>query len=153
MNTTRNKNILLVDDDEFILKMYSDVLLNAGFNVTSCSSPLAALDKIVANKEYYHLIITDIRMPEMDGWEFLDAIREHLKIDDITLPIIVMSAFDSSEIERKALARQANKWFVKPIKPISLLVDAARTWTGLTINQEDNTESDLKTTCQNELEG
>jgi CheY-like chemotaxis protein len=134
------KHILLVDDDELILRMYADVLRAADFEVDITKSALEALDKLVVNKFRYNLIITDIRMPEMDGWEFLAAIREHMKIDDITLPIIVMSAFDSSEVERKALARQANKWFVKPIKPLSLLVDAARTWTGQQTGDNDKAE-------------
>lgn len=140
------KRILLVDDDELILHMYAEVLRAAEFEVDTTKSALEALDKLVTNKSGYQLVITDIRMPEMDGWEFIDAIREHMKIDDITLPIIVMSAFDSSEIERKALSRQANKWFVKPIKPLSLLVDAARTWTGQYMEPEQ-VGADINTEC------
>jgi len=128
MNKT--KNILLVDDDEFILRMYEDVLSAAGFSVHTVSRAADALDLLIKNPGKFHLVITDIRMVEMDGWEFLRIVRDNLKISEIDLPVIVVSAYDSTEMERKALQNQANKWFVKPIKPLSLLVDAAKTWTG-----------------------
>ena len=127
------KRILLIDDDELILTLYTDVLTKAGFEVVAEKSSILALNRIM-NREPFSLVITDIVMAQMDGWELLKNIREGLKINDTDLPVIVMSSYDSNEVEFQAMKRKANAWFVKPIKPISNLVKVARIWTGQSSN-------------------
>jgi CheY-like chemotaxis protein len=123
------KHVLLVDDDETILHLYSDTLKGVGFTVTRERSPIDALDRIMKQQKF-DLLITDIRMVEMDGWTLIDTIRKDLDISELVLPIIVMSAYDSSEMELNCLKHKANSWMVKPIIPLTRLIEATITFTG-----------------------
>jgi CheY-like chemotaxis protein len=76
------------------------------------------------------LIVTDIMMAKMDGWEFLDTIRKELRLDDLVLPVIVISAFESDTLVAKALQHGANGCLTKPIRPLSKLTKLARIHTG-----------------------
>lgn len=67
--------ILLVDDDRFLLDMYSLKFKKSGIDIETCSSSTNALDKIRENKDY-SVIILDIIMPGMDGLDLLSKIRE-----------------------------------------------------------------------------
>lgn len=121
--------ILLVDDDQSIRKMYGDYLQAHGFDVVEESSALAALDRLM-REEKFDLVITDIMMAKMDGWEFLGTIRKELKLNDLALPVIIVSAFESDTLEAKALGKGANGSFVKGSDPLSKLLRMARIQTG-----------------------
>ena len=121
--------ILLIDDDRGIREMYAACLKPSGFEVVQADSGESGLDFLLRG-EKFDLVITDIMMAKMDGWELLATIREKLKLDDLKLPVIVISAFDSAELEAKAFHRGANGYLIKPIRPLSKLVELARVHTG-----------------------
>ena len=121
--------VLLVDDDQTIRKMYGEYLGAHGFDVVHDSSAIAALDRLTKGEEY-DLLITDIMMAKMDGWELLRTIREDLDLDGLALPVIVVSAFESDTLEAKALGKGANGSFVKGGDPLSELLRQARIQTG-----------------------
>ena len=121
--------VLLVDDDQTIREMYSEYLGAHGFDVTEESSAFGVLNRLLKG-EKYALVITDIMMAKMDGWELLETIRDGLKLDDLALPVIVMSAFESDTLEAKALGKGANGSFVKGGDPLSELLHQARIQTG-----------------------
>lgn len=123
--------ILLIDDDRLIREMYSACLEASGFAVTQADSGEAGLDYLLRG-EKFDLVVTDVMMAKMDGWELLATIREKLKLDGLQLPVIIVSAFDSAEIEAKAFHRGANGYLIKPIRPISKLVELVRVHTGQT---------------------
>lgn len=123
------KRVLVIDDDESILRMYCDALTDNGFETVSETTSPAALNRLL-KREHFDLVITDICLAEMDGWTLLDTIREDLNLDELKLPVIVVSAYDSSEMELNSLAHKANSWLVKPIVPIARLVKVAETFTG-----------------------
>ena len=76
MSMQNSKRILVVDDDERVLLVFHDALVRLGceFEIATASNGRAALEK--AREAPFDLIITDLRMPEMDGIALTEAIRE-----------------------------------------------------------------------------
>lgn len=123
------ERVLLIDDDRAIRRMYADCLRAEKFEVVEEDSAEAGLEHLLKG-EGFDLVITDIMMAKMDGWELLDTIRKKLSLDDVKLPVIVISAFDSAELEAKAFHRGANGCLVKPISPLAKLLNMAKIQTG-----------------------
>ena len=94
----RARSVLLVDDSPFFLNMLTPVLQAAGYVVTAVSS---AHDALAALKEgrAFDVVITDIEMPEMNGFQFAEIVRADPRTAD--LPVIALSSVVSAEaIER-----------------------------------------------------
>lgn len=108
--------ILFVDDDFEFTNMLSTYISMEGYEADSSNSPKNALSLIQNNQ--YDFIITDIRMPEMDGLRFLE---EALKIRPDTT-IIVMSAYGTYETAIEAVKRGAYDYISKPFKPEEILL-------------------------------
>lgn len=92
------KKILIVDDDVFLLDMYAFKFSQNNFEVFTAPSPLEVLEKL---KEGLHpnIILMDIIMPEMDGFEMLEKInKENLSPDSVK--IILSNKSEQSDIER-----------------------------------------------------
>lgn len=116
--------ILIVDDDPVFLSMVSDALHQHAaseyqsdwdLRVTLCKDALAALEHV--NIHAFELIITDIMMARMDGWEFIREIRKRFPQFDV--PIVVVSAIDGIELKYEGMRHGASAWFHKPINPES----------------------------------
>jgi len=137
MRTDGLKKILLVDDDVSINKLYADVLAQDGFIVATESSAISALGRF-SSGESFDLVITDIMMAKMDGWEFLDTLRNKLDLSSDKLPVIVISAFESVTLEFKAMSNGANASFIKGGQPLSELVREARIQTGRARSKYDD---------------
>ncbi|HZP68314.1 MAG TPA: hybrid sensor histidine kinase/response regulator [Pseudolabrys sp.] len=94
----RPRSVLLVDDSPFFLNMLTPVLQAAGYSVTACASARDALT-LLAEGRPFDVAITDIEMPDMNGFEFAEAVRADPRTAD--LPIIALSSVVSPEaIER-----------------------------------------------------
>ena len=94
----KSKSILLVDDDYDIVNLFKDLLENRNYEVTGFTNPLEALEHYKTNWNRYGLVISDIRMPGMTGFDLLKNIK---KIDK-TISFFLMSAYDTidfSELE------------------------------------------------------
>jgi len=126
------KTVLLVDDDMAILSLYSTVLQMAGFNVIAKSSAIDALDTIESDQDI-DLVVTDILMAQMDGWQFLTYIRVTLGLDEVALPVIVLSAVDGTKLKWDVMKYRANDWLTKPVTPVSRLAKHAVRLLGLHI--------------------
>jgi len=87
--------IMLVDDDSFLLDMYSLKFQKANLDVTVVSSSINALDKLRAG-EYYDIVVLDIIMPGMDGIELLENIRKEKLCPEA---IIVMLTNQPDEVD------------------------------------------------------
>jgi DNA-binding response OmpR family regulator len=74
MSTIKNKNILLVDDEPDITFTLKDILENTDFNVDSFTDPVLALDKYKSN--FYDLVILDIKMPKINGFQLYIKLKE-----------------------------------------------------------------------------
>ena len=112
MTNETKPRVLLVDDESLFLILYSEYLSNGGFEVVCERSPIEAIKRISLG-EKFDLMITDIVMIEMNGWDLIDQIRNKLKIDEITLPVIVVSGYDSSAKEFDVLKHRANAFLIK----------------------------------------
>ena len=121
--------VLLVDDDRMICRLYAKALRAEDFIVTECYAAEEALDRLLKG-EIFDLLITDIMMAKMDGWELLDTVRKGLRLDALALPVIIISAFESSELEEKAFLRGASGCLIKPVVPLSKLINLAKIHTG-----------------------
>jgi DNA-binding response OmpR family regulator len=82
--------IMIIDDDEDILKLFSDFLSKEGFDIEPYLEPLKALKEVENNPSRYSLIITDIRMPGISGIELIKKVCS-LNTD---IKVILMSAFE-----------------------------------------------------------
>ena len=80
--------ILIVDDSHTTRILQKNILSNHGYNVTTATNPLNALEKTALNN--YDLIISDIQMPEMNGFEFIEKLRKDSKYEKT--PVIIVSS-------------------------------------------------------------
>lgn len=111
------KRILIVDDSEMARKFHAYILDNIGFETTTAMDGSEALEKFFSAP--FDLVITDINMPLMDGYEFVKRIREDEQFDDI--PIIIISTEDESKDKQKGYDAGANIYIVKPTDPEQLV--------------------------------
>jgi DNA-binding NtrC family response regulator len=116
------RTILLVDDEIEILKSLGEILNRFGYTVIARTEALAALS-VVKDGAKIDLVITDYRMPVMDGLEFLNALRQI----DASVPVIVLTAYGAVESYLKSLSLGVYEYINKPIKAKELgrIVQAA----------------------------
>ena len=112
------KKILVVDDDELVLIALQELLTPLGFSVTASSSGPAALEKIGAYQ--YDLVILDVIMPEMCGFEVCQKIRQMGSYTET--PVIMLTAKSGEEDKRRGVEVGANLYLSKPIAPRRLIV-------------------------------
>jgi DNA-binding NtrC family response regulator len=93
--------ILMLDDDVDIMSIFTTALERQGFHVVGFTEPLLALDHFQKYSERYRLVISDIRMPLMDGYEFIKRVRE-IKHD---VKVIFMSAYLSDDVQFRTQSR------------------------------------------------
>jgi DNA-binding response OmpR family regulator len=111
------KRILIVDDDELVLMAMRELLKSQNYEVLTCSRGSEALNKL--DQEIVDLLILDIVMPEMDGFELCKKIREKEK--GRATPILFLSAKNQEEDQKRGLEVGANLFLSKPINPQRLL--------------------------------
>ncbi|CAA2997238.1 two-component response regulator ARR2-like isoform X1 [Olea europaea subsp. europaea] len=102
--------VLLVDDDNTCLKIVNSILKKCGYEVTQKSDAESALDLLRKNKKGYDIVISDVHMPDMDGFKLL----EHIGLE-MDLPVIMMSADDSKDVVLKGVTHGACDYLIKPI--------------------------------------
>ena len=102
-------SILVVDDSLTTRTLISNVLNEKGYHVTSAKSGKEAIDLISRNS--FQLIVTDIEMPEMDGFELSQKIRSMDTYEHV--PIIILSSLSDDTMKRKGLSVGANAYIVK----------------------------------------
>ena len=103
------KNILLVEDDPFLIDIYTTKLNNSGFSIDVAADGEIGLEKLRGKS--YDLVILDIVLPHLNGWEVLEAINQDDKLKD--LRIFVLSNLGQKEEVEKGLSMGAIKYFIK----------------------------------------
>ena len=120
-----NKKILVVDDDDLVLTAIKELLSPLGFVVTTSRSGAEALENLA--RDPFNLIILDVIMPEMDGFEVCQKIRQ---MDSYTgIPIMMLTARGGEEDKQREAEVGANLYLPKPIAPkrlISLVEEATK---------------------------
>ena len=113
--------ILTVDDSRTMRDMLRMALVKAGFNVVEAVDGEHGLEVLNANGA--DVIITDINMPKLDGFGFIEAVRENAAYR--ATPILVLTTESDPEKKMRARNAGATGWIVKPFDPTKL-VDVIR---------------------------
>lgn len=108
-------NILVVDDDKNTRLLFQAVLENANYNVTVACDGLEALK--ILDKTHIDLVLLDIMMPNMDGYEFTKVLREN----NNNLPILMVSAKQLPQDKHKGFSVGTDDYMTKPIDEEELL--------------------------------
>lgn len=111
------KRILIVDDDIYLNNVISEYLISEGFDVDLASSVHSALK--VINNTKPDMIITDIMMPLIDGYEFIKMLRLHDQL--LNIPIILLTAKGMTEDRIRGYDLGCNAYLTKPFDPKELL--------------------------------
>ena len=108
-----NERVVVVDDDAIILKQANMTLAEAGFKVTCLKNGKLLMDYIKMNP--IDILLLDIRMPEMDGFETIQALREwEVENSKEAVPVIFLTANEDTESEAKGLTLGAIDFIKKP---------------------------------------
>ena len=109
-------HILVVDDDKNTRRLFRAVLENAGYTVSAASDGAEALE--LMDSEHIDLVVLDIMMPHMDGYEFTKALREV----ENNLPILMVSAKQLPEDKKKGFLVGTDDYMTKPIDEEEMLL-------------------------------
>lgn len=101
--------ILIAEDDNELQQLFRKVLLKQGYDVVCTSNGQEALDRL--GEEYIDLIITDIMMPVMDGYELVKELREA----DIKIPVLMITAKSSFDDMQQGFLSGSDDYMVKPV--------------------------------------
>ncbi|MBN2373974.1 Flp pilus assembly complex ATPase component TadA [bacterium] len=115
-NRNIHGNILLVDDDKNIQKVVSHILKNGAYDVTVAGDGIEALMNLGKNR--YDLIISDIRMPNLDGFKLMEMIYQK----GINIPVIFLTGVDEQDKEVRGFELGAVDFIRKPVKKEVLLL-------------------------------
>lgn len=102
-------NILVVEDDIRLNKLFCTVLTRNGYRAVSAADGAEALD--ILDNEYIDLIISDIMMPNLNGYELIKTLRDA----EYNMPILIITAKDSFEDKEKGYLAGTDDYMVKPI--------------------------------------
>lgn len=109
-----NPTVLVIDNDPSTSAVFKRLLESQNYHVLTTNSSRESID--IVQRVMLDLIILDLLMPEMDGWQLCKAIREITRT-----PILIISAIESSDIITKTLNLGADDYLVKPVSSFTLL--------------------------------
>ena len=119
--------VLVLDDEPIVGKRLAPALSKINCEVETFTSPLLATERL--KEEHFDILVTDIRMNDMDGMEVLEAVRK-LRPDT---KVILITGYATVEVAREAMAKGAFDFIAKPFKPQELrdvVLKAARALSG-----------------------
>lgn len=114
---TRMKTILIVDDDEMILKMAEFILQQDGYDVVKCLSGMSCLEYLKYGQ--VDLILLDVEMPIMSGIQTLEILRSNEAF--VNIPVMFLTASADVETVATASSLGAAEYVVKPFMPQELV--------------------------------
>ena len=123
--------VLVVDDEERMRKLISDFLKIKGYETVEAGDGEEAIDVFFADREIA-LIILDVMMPKMDGWEVLKTVREHSKV-----PVIMLTARTEETDELKGFEYGADEYISKPFSPKILVARVEAILRRSGVNQDE----------------
>ncbi|XP_021773263.1 two-component response regulator ARR10-like [Chenopodium quinoa] len=106
---SKGLKVLVVDDDITCLTTITKLLSRCRYQVTSKNNPIEALNLLEKNEEKFDLVLTDVRMEEIDGFKLLETGVKH------DIPVIMMSGYGDEAIVKKGVTFGACNYFLKPI--------------------------------------
>ena len=109
---TESPRILVIDDDSVNILIYKQLLVSEQYNVVTCTSGKEALD--VLNKGRFDLVISDVMMPYLSGYELTRKIRERFSVSE--LPVLLLTARSRPEDVQAGFDAGANDYITKPVE-------------------------------------
>jgi len=103
------KNILLVEDDPFLIDIYRTKLTESGFSVDLADDGEEVLKKL--KEKNFDLMILDIVLPNLDGWEVMEKVKKDPETKD--LKVIILSNLGQKEEVEKGMRLGADKYLIK----------------------------------------
>lgn len=101
--------ILIAEDDKELRQLFSHVLTKNGYAVKGVTNGREALEAL--DSDFYDMIISDIMMPEMDGYELVHSLRD----SGNTIPVLMITAKDAFEDMRRGFVSGTDDYMVKPV--------------------------------------
>ena len=107
------KNILVIDDEELLIKSFSKLLEKQGYHVYTVKNGADAV--VVAEEENFDLVISDIRMPGQNGIETIRKIRDHqARKKKLEIPVIFITGYADEDLEKEAKKLNPVAYIHKP---------------------------------------
>ncbi|XP_044508779.1 two-component response regulator ARR2-like isoform X2 [Mangifera indica] len=103
--------VLVVDDDPTCLRILEKMLRTCLYEVTKCNRAEHALNLLRKNRSGYDIVISEVHMPDMDGFKLLEQV-----VLEMDLPVIMMSADDSKNLVMKGVTHGACDYLIKPVR-------------------------------------
>ncbi|NEW07481.1 response regulator transcription factor [Paenibacillus sp. SYP-B3998] len=107
--------VMIVDDDPYIRELVRVFMLNEGFDVVEASDGVEALKMLETVQ--VDMVIMDVMMPNMDGWELCRELREHYDI-----PLLMLTAKGETSQKVKGFELGTDDYLVKPFEPVELVL-------------------------------
>ncbi len=111
--------ILIAEDDNELRQLFKSVLVKNGYNVKSVGDGMDALTEIKDN--YYDLLISDVMMPRLDGYELVRILREN----NIKIPIMMITAKDKFDDMQLGFLVGSDEYMIKPINLNEMVIRVA----------------------------
>jgi putative two-component system response regulator len=108
--------ILVVDDEEIVVELHKKLLLKNGYDVVVARNGIEALDKV--NSEDVDLILTDVFMPQMDGLQLCDKLKNDEKTN--LIPVVMLTGADDFDHRIRGIETGADDYLAKPVRPREL---------------------------------
>ncbi len=139
--------ILIIDDNP---KYLADALPMYGYEVDVAKDGLQGIKKLTSDHNDFDLVLLDVMMPNMDGWETLKAIRQNKKLENI--PIIMITAINEEQKEISGLKFGADDYVVKPFILPNLLARIEALLRRTNWQKEKHNNVDLKFVKEGNIE-
>lgn len=115
------ERILVVDDEPNMLRLLKTILMDkTGYEVTTTNNPLEVSKML--QEDHFDLVITDLKMPLVDGIDLIGIVKGI----DVTMPIIVITAYGTIETAEEAIQKGAYDFITKPFRKETILITIKR---------------------------
>lgn len=125
MMSDKNKKVLIVDDDHVILMIHKLKIMKTGVDLTPLQflNGQTALDHIIEYNEVENsfIVLLDINMPVMNGWEFLDSIQKMALKCQVKVAIVT-SSVDQADQEKAKMYSQVFSYITKPVNEAEMAI-------------------------------
>ncbi|MCS6781995.1 MAG: response regulator [Gloeomargarita sp. SKYBB_i_bin120] len=116
--------ILVAEDSVYTRRIISSVLGQAGYDILACRDGQEAWETLLQNTDKVRLVLTDLEMPRLNGWELVQSIREHPATQG--LPVVMLTSRTGDRHRQKAAQLGVNGYLGKPCNPRELLTTIGR---------------------------
>jgi len=113
------KNVLIVDDSPSVRHLTSNIIKNAGFQAIVAKDGLEALEILQSSNDLPDIILTDVEMPRMDGYDLLSSLKRSAVLQSI--PVVMITSRTSEKHRRKAFDLGVSEYLTKPFDDLILI--------------------------------